>query len=663
MPKAGYFKKLPVPPPEQTPIRKIVLKRPAAATATGPAVPAIATPVQQPLPVTPSVAEEDETEEEGDNLDSFDGEEGMEGNTPAPASTIPRHPLRPSSSSHDDDDRAPRRTPHWPPPARRSMSLASAGGFGSVASPQQYAPAPATTKEQLQDFIDGVIDKATEEALAHGRYPTAYALQKIAQHERENVRVLIMIQKVFSQSAEADTLEEFARLLHRWKKEGKSGDIASTSFASWDQKRPFSPLPPQPAPYTHLIKIDVSPLHLGRKVRRDHHRRSPPQLQPQPQPQPEPQPEPQKDPTPVPPSPPPNHVVQDVVVDQEPVPEQKGEPEQETQREGHVRKKRKSNRHHDSTSKMATNGVNGKAKTDSPARRRTRADSVSSSSSLSSARSMTPPDGIQEEDEDGDVLMDASPISPAAAPAAPSVASPPAAAAAVDSNSAAAPQPITGRRRSNAAKKSRNVSPAQPTPTASPTPQPLPAAALQPVAEQQDIATEQPYDMPAVLDTPLFPNLTAKKSARQSNQNIVFHSKVGRIPDDDPKLLLRQSAKKVTNERTQAATSFTRDSVPKDVPSLDFGEESTGSATPAPPSRSRASLPASRSTPGPTAASNARSTRSSRKRSHDELEDPTSPTVQNFPSEVASTAANSRAGTPVLRAAKKPRTSVRVKSS
>ena len=270
---------------------------------------------------------------------------------------------------------------------------------------------------------------------------------------------------------------------------------------------------------------------------------------------------------------------------------------------------------------------------------------MSSISSLSSARSLTPPDGIQEDGEDEGFDETPSRSSPA----------PP-------------PRPITTttRRRSNAPRKSRNVSPSRASPAAASTIAQQPASAATPSQSSQRQtpaaveAEHQPYEMPAVVDAPMFPNLNSKKG-KAGNSTLVIATKLGKIDPKDRKLRFRQNAREVTSQ--SFPVSDVREFSPQLAPEQEVPEEPVRPATPAtaPASRFRASLPSNRATPAPR---EGRSTRSSLKRTHDDLDEQPSPLTANFPgSEAASTVADSRAGTPALRAAKKPRTGLRVKNS
>lgn len=613
LPKVGFFKKTAPPPPpapEQTPpIRRIVVKRPQAPST--------------PAPPPPSAPEEDETEEEedagiekpedGQVDDDLEGEStegtaaagGGKAHHAATGGTRSRRSL--GSRDTDDEDWAPGKSSQKSA-GRRSLSRASAGRLSSTGSLQRTAANESSLPVDLKEFTDKVVEAAVDEALTHFRYPTAWALRTLYDENSSDQDFLNMIQKVFAQTADADTLVEFARLVHTKKREGKKDNKGCYYFVPPSTNSRFTPHKPKRAPYSNLVKLDVSPLRLDQSSKS--------QKAEQPQPEPE--------------------------ADRE----REAEPEPEPEPELHPRKKRKSGRQAESASKMAT--ANGKANAETPSRRRTRARSASSSSSLSSARSLTPPD-----DEEGDEF-DVPPSS---------------------RNSPAAPQPITSkRRRSNAPRKSRNVSPSRPSPAPSTTPQQAAASRSQQTAPSQrqsltakQVAVapeEQPYEMPAVVDSPLFPNLNSKKGGKSGAPAPVFASKVGKLDPSDKNLRLRQQARAHTLQNTKPpAISNVREgpsraaSRPEETEELD--NAAVAVATPA--SRSRTTLPAGRPTPAPR---EGRSTRSSLKRTHDDLEEQPSPTTANFPgSEAASTTANSRAGTPALRTTKKARTGLRVKTS
>ncbi|KAK4115113.1 hypothetical protein N656DRAFT_766385 [Canariomyces notabilis] len=635
LPKAGFFKKtVPPPPPppaapERTPVRRIIVKRPAP-----PVMPA-------PAPVPPPAPEEDETEEEeyGETDDAEDGpdEENQDaedataatnaaGRDKAYATTSSSRSRRSlTSRDADDEEWAPAR-PSQKAARRQSLSRASAGRHGSIGSVQQPAANEGPGHVDLKDFTDKVVEAAVDEALDHFRYPTAWALRTLYDENSSNPDFLTMIEKVFNQTAGTDTLTTFAQLIHAKKKEGKKDNKGCYYFVPPATNSRFTPHKPKRAPYGNLINFDVSTLHLDQGTKSQKAGQS--------------------------------------QLEREAEREPKVEPEAEPEADSPPRKKRKSARQPDSASKMsAFNEVNGNGKAngastanaanaETPSRRKTRARSLSSSSTLSSALSLAPPDGIQE-DEEGDGL-DVPPSS---------------------RNSPVGRQPINNkRRRSNAPRKSRNVSPSRPSPAPSTAPQ-LDAASRgqnittsqrpSPADEQLGVAAEeQPYEMPAVVDSPLFPNLNPKKGNKSGAPLPVFASKVGTIDENDERLRLRQKARGITNNKP-SAISNARGSSLRDASRPGVTDEVNNPAAAAvttPASRvQKVSSTSARQTPAPR---EGRSTRSSLKRPHDDMEEQLSPIAATFPgSEAASTAADSRAGTPALRATRKARTGLRVKNS
>ncbi|KAL2136646.1 hypothetical protein VTI74DRAFT_2378 [Chaetomium olivicolor] len=625
LPKVGLFKKTAPPPaatPETTRVTKIVIKQKTAAPST---------PVPAPPP-PPAAPEEDETEEEDESKTEVmedqddeklggleeDGIVGGEHHEARKTAASQRSRRSVGSSETDDEEWAPEASTQKPT-ARRSSSRAST----EVQQSESSAGAGARTISQ-KDLISRVVDAAVDEALSHYRYPTAWALRTLVEENSSNQEFLDMIEKVFLQTANADTLEQFCLLVQAKKKEGKRVNKAFSYFN--DQNPNFALQPPRRAPYSHLVKFDVSALrlhqHSAKSEQQQQQRKKRPAKEPEP------------------------------------------EPEQEAEREPELppRKKRKSGKQlgetttattstRASSSKMATtNGVDDKATAETPSRKLTRVNSVSSTSSLSSARSLSPP-GEAQDDGEGEGF-DETPSRTSPAPR----------------------QPITTtkRRRLNAPRKSRNVSPSSAPPvshlrsTAAAAKEQKSASSQRqsPVAEQPAAdAEDKPYEMPAVIDSPLFPNLNSKKGGKANIKfpDLNIATKVGKLDEKDPRQLLRLKAKKVTtNNHTQFPVSSIRDSPTLEEQQPQEPAQAT-TATPAPASRLRSAVSSSRQTPAPR---EGRSTRSSFKRTYDELEDQPSPTTANFPgSEAASTAADSRAGTPALRPAKKARTGLRVKNS
>lgn len=623
MPKVGIFKKTAT-PVDGPPPRKIVLKRPAA-----PSTP-ISTPTNNNHP------EEDDTEEEKDNGTKWEGagdeDESFHAAPPSGAGSNSRRSL--AMRDAEDDDYAPATkaaSSGHKIIARRSLVPRATGRSGYFSSPvadQQQRPTTPDSSSHtanLKALVDKVVEIAVDEALDHFRYPTAWALRTLYDENSADPRFLTIVEEVYSQTASSETLEEFSRLLHQKKKEGKKGNKGCYYFIPPTTNSRFTPHKPKRAPYANLVRLEVPKLQL--------------------------------DPKPEPRTPSVDHS------------------------DTHLRKKRRSSKFPEkssstpSASKMGSSktaspkqpanggggggggGVNGKGKSKlvTPSRRKTRANSASSTSSLSSARSMTPPGG----EENGDIFdVPPSRNSPAAenstnAPAVPS-------------------QPITRGRRSLPAKKNGNVShtptPSSPTSTQQQRRQSATAAAKSSMPSAASAAASS-------AGPSLFPNLASKKPQRKgaaalAEEKPVFPSKVGKIDQNDERQRFRDNARRVTNNIDTGVSileSYTRGS---GAGASTKKSEASTDAPRRPVGRPRKSLPASNPPPPPASSGpsgtgpNLRSTRSSRKRSHDELDDQVSPTTKLFPpSEAASTAATSRAGTPSLRPAKKTRTGLRVKSS
>ncbi|KAK4198147.1 hypothetical protein QBC40DRAFT_95439 [Triangularia verruculosa] len=720
MPKLGVFKSTnatATTPPSNPPKTRIVLK------STKPAAPSTATPAPPPPPPAP---EEDETEEEDEvpeplidpyreRLRSEDRGRG-EGNgyrETAPAVSAP-------SRSHGSFSSRDVEAGGWGSGRmsqlstdRRSQSRASAGradSFSSHHAHQQTSASSASREADLRKITDKVVEAAVDAALRFCRYPTAWALRTLYDENCTSLEFLTMIEKVFSQKADAPTLSKFAKDIQKKKKEGKASNRGYKYF--YPDGYDMIP-PPKPAPYNNLINFGVSLLHFKesepapkteRQSTLERHIEQP-EPQPEPEPQSAPRQEPQqaplaepepvqkpvqlplREPTPSPAavaeSPPaiadsvephPSEPEPAAITEPDTEPEQAPEPPQATEPEPQPepqpnkepeeppRKKRKSARHSEAASKKmmeaaaagatATQEVKGKLVTETP-RRRTRAASHSSTSTLSTARSLslTPVAAQRQttENEEEALVSDAPPSRNSPVPA----------------------QPINGkRRRSNAPRKSKggNVSPSRRSSVASAAPRPAQSASnsrRQTPAVDQSFVDEEPYDPGATVDT-FITSLNGKKN----KPTIVFTSKVGKLDENDEKSQRRRQAKEVTNGKSLENANTKKDvsgqweySNARGLVDQPLADESTVMETPnALATRLRATLPTSRSTP---AAREGRSTRSARKRSHDEVEDPTSPITAGYPDSAApSTAANSRAGTPAaLRPAKKARTGLRVKNS
>ncbi|KAL1835937.1 hypothetical protein VTJ49DRAFT_5855 [Mycothermus thermophilus] len=734
LPKVGLFKKTAVPSPAatstastpddstKTPFRRRIVIKPRQS-----AVPQTPTPAPPPPVAAP---EEDETQSdatEEEDMDDEKTEEQEDDEEDGGAEIVDRQVQEARSSmmaagrrarralstaDTDDEEWAPGRASSRASRTRRSVSRASTRS-------QQSAAAPS-----LKEVVGKVVEAAVGEALSHYRYPTAWALRTLYDENSHNTHFLTLTQRVFTQTANADEFEDFARQVQAKKREGKKDNKALRHIVPDAAEEP--PHPPKRAPYGNLVKFDVSTLHLERKRRGSKVPKKAKQTSTTAEEGAASSSSSGSTATPT----------TTAAASSEPAKKEQKEADAEPESELPPRKKRKSTRQPQEApapttsakGKMPvtakTNGAlstaagssssnnSSKAKAvETPSRRRTRARSSSSSiSSLSSALSLTPPGHSQEDKENGvpSQERDETPSRSSPAPA----------------TSAAPTEPITGtkRRRMNAPRKARNANKTLSSRQQSPAAASTNATATSGVATQQSTAAnktapssaaaaagvetpapassadaeDQPYAMPAMVDSPWFPPLPgSKKGSKGANLGIVFPAKFSNKAEEPSEQELKRRAHTAEARRHTATVPIPMSSVrgeSRSPPAVSDREKrkkgkggESSASTPAttrarpptpmtaPATRPRSALATtvqSASSERPTPAREGRSTRSSLKRTHEETEDqqqqqPSSPAALTFPGSDAapSTAPNSRAGTPALRAPKRTRTGLRVKNS
>ncbi|CAJ2510138.1 Uu.00g060380.m01.CDS01 [Anthostomella pinea] len=246
--------------PASSGVKRIVLKKPTATAAATP-------PESVPMSTT----------------------ELPEATTASAAADVPLSPLsRPFSNSildnGEDEEYVPKKTTHskarrhsshnntivpnntgTPTSTRRTVSSRRKSARPSPApiqAPMPPAPfqAPPSTRTRAptdKDLVDKVIEFAVDEALRHYRYPTAYALRQLYDDYSSDPSFVLMIEDVFKQEADVETLEEFSRLLYDKKKEGKKEDKGCHYFVPPPTGTHFTPPKPKPAPYGELLKMDL----------------------------------------------------------------------------------------------------------------------------------------------------------------------------------------------------------------------------------------------------------------------------------------------------------------------------------------------------------------------------------------------------------------------
>ncbi|CAK7204927.1 hypothetical protein SEUCBS139899_007689 [Sporothrix eucalyptigena] len=138
-----------------------------------------------------------------------------------------------------------------------------ASGFDSSHLPfkSQYTfqrpRSDSNATEVNREVTDRVVDIAVDEALRHYRYPTAWALRTLYDEQAGDQTFLTMVEDVFQQTADRDTLNTFVRMVHEKKKEGKKENKGCNYFNQQNADSDFAPQKPIPAPYANLITMDL----------------------------------------------------------------------------------------------------------------------------------------------------------------------------------------------------------------------------------------------------------------------------------------------------------------------------------------------------------------------------------------------------------------------
>ncbi|OTA99184.1 hypothetical protein M426DRAFT_91146 [Hypoxylon sp. CI-4A] len=279
LPKAAMYKKQ-VPgggdTPPVAPVKtRIVLKKPY-----------VATPVRESVPQTrePSV-------EVGDGV-------AIANATPMSPLSQPVVPL-PAVDDGEDEDYVPKKTKVRPSQigtpsnntrrssTRRRSARPSPSPMPSspthnptpLSPPRFHPPTSTLNREPDKDHADKVVEAAVDEALRHYRYPTAWALRILYDDNSSDPHFVSMIEDIYYQRADTETLKEFNRLICDKKKDGKKDNKGCYYFVPPSTGSRFTPHKPKPAPYGDLVKMDLSPFnelgvkdddgHVSKKMRLD----------------------------------------------------------------------------------------------------------------------------------------------------------------------------------------------------------------------------------------------------------------------------------------------------------------------------------------------------------------------------------------------------------
>ncbi|POR37916.1 Uncharacterized protein TPAR_01884 [Tolypocladium paradoxum] len=132
-----------------------------------------------------------------------------------------------------------------------SVIMARTAATPKPSIPRKRPPRPDS---EDKEFTDKVVEAAVDEALKHYRYPTAWALRTLYDEKCDDAEFVAMIEDIFKQTADAETVEEFSRLMEDKKREGKRDDQGCYYFVPPTTNSRFTPHKPKPAPYAELLR-------------------------------------------------------------------------------------------------------------------------------------------------------------------------------------------------------------------------------------------------------------------------------------------------------------------------------------------------------------------------------------------------------------------------
>lgn len=533
--------------------------------------------------------------------------------------------------------------PQTTSPAAEASTIRASSAPLSPAQPQ-LRDGPHFTQAELEriivqkEVVEKSFDAAMEEALGHHNYAVAYAFRTLYEEYEDNARFLLLAESIFRQTASADSVFNFGLYLNPRIAEGNKDKTAVKYFEpEARENKEYVPHPPQAAPYRDHISLDLSRLREladNKKRKRDEDSSADEtsdenDLQPHEELQSPGKAEAEPDTVEVEP--------EAVATPPHPSKRQKLQNREPSTGRSAGRKK--------TAPASATRGMNGRANA-SPLRRKTRSGSVASDSSLSTAKSLSPPLSPPQETDEDKPMQDIGHVPAAAADAAsaadeagaPNPAGP-------GSGPGPEPQPIAARPRRAPARGRRNAN-ASPEPNAN-------------NAGQHDAASTNPVgDAPAV----------GPQRSRNPRRGAPDFTPTQKLNEDDLAATRRRAARDNTHRLTTDARarddsnaraepmpgSLVRElSAQSDLSSVPDVEE----PEPEPAPKPKAQQPAT------TTGRGARATRAAKRQHEDGDGDDVASTSPDFaPHGEPSTAVTSRAATPV-RPAKRARTGPRLKVS
>ncbi|KAG8419989.1 hypothetical protein J3458_004808 [Metarhizium acridum] len=204
----------------------------------------------------------------------------------SPAVSPPASPLFPPAPTNkrkslvartkDDEAEDDEYDPKGDARRRRSRRVSLPVKRTTAAAPTTVAQAPSPTRERRsstgivpkpatpvkrhsrsepgkQGLTDKVVEAAVDEALKHYRYPTAWALKTLYEEKSGDRDFMAMIQDVFSQTADEETMDKFYKQIEERKRQGKKDNRGCYFFVPPATNSRFTPHKPMAAPYAHLI--------------------------------------------------------------------------------------------------------------------------------------------------------------------------------------------------------------------------------------------------------------------------------------------------------------------------------------------------------------------------------------------------------------------------
>lgn len=546
-------------------------------------------------------------------------------------------------------------------PRTRAQSAAPQQTTSPAAQPDDQPSAPQSpaqpqlrngphyTESELErivaqkEVVEKAFESAVDESLQQHRYDVAYAYRTLYEEYQDNARFLLLAESIFRQTASLNSVFSFGLYLKPKLAEANKDDTAIKYFEAEEREnKEYVPHPPQPGPYRDLVTLDLSRLQEladNKKRKRDEENSADePTEENDPQHQEELQGPEQAE------AEPDTAEVEPEAVATPPHPSKRQKLQTREPSTGRSAGRK-------TASASASRGMNGRANA-SPSRRKTRSGSVASDSSLSTAKSLSPPLSPPQEADEDKPMQDIGDVPAAAAAAAASAADADAVAAdetaAPNSNGAGPgpgpePQPIAARPRRAPARGRRNAN-ASSEPNANNN------------AGQQNAASTIPAgDAPG----------PGPQRSRNPRRGAPDFTPTQKLSEDDLATTRRRAARETTHRLTNDARSQD-DSHARAEPmpgSLVRELSAQSDLSSVPDVEEPEPEPQPRPEPAAATGRGARATRAAKRQHEDGDGDDAASTSPDFaPHAEPSTGVTSRAATPV-RPAKRARTGPRLKVS